>query len=160
MPHKLLIEHAIEPEDKFRRFVKPNEAIRSEPCKISLRVKNLGAHKFPGGSVTSLSIEYPLGGLSTVVHTPTTQLRCPEINPDETKILYSQNLTPISEGLAIIKVKIEADDKEPIEYFQAKEPSPFKDEWYNFFYIVRREDVLILSILQQMLERGRECQKR
>jgi len=154
MPHDLLITYKIEVEDKFSPFLKPNDAVRGEPYLLTLAVTNLGKDNFPGGTIKDLKIRYNMSGGGTGAKTTflSEELpKCPKIEPTKTETLFSTSLIALDEGVARISVVLEAEDKEPIKYYQTPNV-PLPGEWLNFFHVVNREQLLIVMYLQQLLE--------
>ncbi|KPV64627.1 MAG: hypothetical protein AOA66_0060 [Candidatus Bathyarchaeota archaeon BA2] len=155
MPHNLLIKFEIELEEKYKKILKPAEVVRGEPAKLILYVTNVGKEKFPGGTIKELRAEYGLKGLRRVEHTltPPSPLTCPPLSPDETHKLYSWDLSPDDEGIARIVLIVEAEDKQPINVYQTPKSPIGENEWSNFFYVVSREHVLEIMLLQELLKR-------
>lgn len=155
MPYDLLVEYKIEVEEKFREILRPNEAIRGEPCKLTIYISNLGKEKFPGGTLKDAKVEYGLKGFSrsfTDFFPEAARLKCPEINPDETKEFLLGEVKPLDEGLARIIIKLEAENKQPVKYYQTKKQAMEEDKWYDFFYVISREQILEILLLKQLLE--------
>lgn len=153
MPHDLLVYYKIEVEEKFKDILKPTEAIRGELCKLTLYITNLGKEKFPGGTVKNVEVQYGLKGISRSSHSfGVTPVKCPEISPSKTKEIVTGEVIPLDDGLGRVVVKLEAKDKQPIKYYQTKKVIMEEDEWYNFFYVVGREQILEIMLLKQLLE--------
>jgi hypothetical protein len=154
MPHDLLIKFEIEVEKRYKKFLKPTEVVRGEPAKLILYITNIGKEKFSGGTIKELRAEYGLKGLRGVKHTLTISppLTCPPLSPDETHRLLPWDLSPPDEGIARIVLILEAEDKQPINVYQILESPMGKNEWSNFFYVVSREHILEIMLLQKLLK--------
>jgi len=153
VPHKLLIEFDIDFESPLRRLLKPGEVIRNEPVKLTFFVTNLGTERFPGGSIQNWHILF--GPERDVVHpSPTANITCGEIAPGERAKLLSEEIVPLTEGLAWINLSIqpESEDK-TVEYYQSPEDAVGGKEWLNCFYVVSREMLRLTSQIEELTRR-------
>lgn len=151
MTHKILITFAIENPPRFRALVGPTDAVRGELATISFTLANLGDTVFPGGTVSSMRINYG----TSVFTTHKVNWRCPQLPPQNITVPPS-NLPPVVqvpvvppvEGLAWIHLTLAADDYQPIEYYQQlNEPLQQQEtaEWFSCFYVVNREILLLTA---------------
>ncbi|RLC71513.1 MAG: hypothetical protein DRI26_04950 [Chloroflexi bacterium] len=151
--HKLLIEFELEFHGPLSSFLKAAEVIRGEPFKLNLYATNLGSSEFPGANVIDLRIEYRPYGLRGSFSTPATLPSCPPLKPAKKVKFYSDEFVPVDEGTAWIHLKMEAKDKGEIEYYQVTEKPLPGSEWVNHFYVVSREEIRILALLSQLLNK-------
>lgn len=144
MAHKVLITFAVNVASHFKMLIGPTDAVRGEPVELSFAITNIGTDLFPGGKVKSLRIDYgiPPGAFSIFSQ----EWDCPPLTPNVPQELLKAQVVPIVEGLAWIKLVIEARDNQPIQYYQhPDEPLNTPSNWLSCFYIVNREILLLLS---------------
>ena len=155
MAHKLLIDLKIEFESPFKRFLKPNEVIRGEPITLTLFVTNLGKKAFPGGKVTDWHINY--GEQRDITHTsPTANVDCQKIAPNNSVRLLSEDVVPLMEGLAWVWCMIDPKGKDKeVDYHQEPTEPPLEVNgwWCNCFYVVNREMLLLTSAIEELAKR-------
>ena len=151
-PHKLLIEFQLTQVDEN---LKDYEAIRGEPVKLILNVTNIGDDIFPGGTIDVLKIEYSSTHKSGIPYTSYSgELICPEIIPNNSFELVNILITPMSEGLAWITLSMKSNDTRKIDYYQNIESDPLGgNRWVNHFFVTKHEDVIIISLLKELLEK-------
>ena len=153
MPHKLLIEFDISFESPMKRFLRPGEVIRGEPVELTFSVTNLGTETFPGGRVSNWRILYG-SDRNVISSSPTANVECSEISPEDKARLTSERVVPLTEGLAWIRFSIEPEGEEKaVEYHQNSEDIVMSGEWTNCFYVVNRENLLLASLIEGLTER-------
>lgn len=153
MAYKLLIEFEIDFESPLKKFLRPNEVVRCEPIEITLFVTNLGEEIFPGGKTQDWRITY--GEEGRIYSTSATaNVDCGRIAPNERVRLLSQEIIPVTDGIAWIKCKIDpiGEDKE-VEYYQEAKEKLAGKEWMNCFYVANREMLLLLSAIEELTNR-------
>ena len=69
-------------------------------------------------------------------------------------VLLSEEIVPITEGLAWIQLSMEpkSEDK-TVEYYQSPEDAVEGKEWQNCFYVVSREMLLLTSQIEDLTRR-------
>ena len=137
MTHKLLIRHMWRPTP-----------VREEALKIKFVVENIGEEVFSGGKISSVRVYLPEG--ITIILMPEKMPILPEIKPNSSYEIEPLDFFPIREGLARVEVKVEAYDNKPIEYFQ-NPASSTGEIWKNFMYIRKKEDQIIISLLEKLI---------
>lgn len=153
MPHDLLIEFDIDFASPLKGLLKPNEVIRNEPVKLTLFVTNLGTKEFPGGKVKNWRIL--CGERGDIFHTSASaNVDCSKIAPEEKVRLLSEEVVPLTEGLAWIRCNIQprGEDTE-VRYYQDPYDVLHGKEWCNCFYVVNREMLLLISAMEKFTER-------
>jgi hypothetical protein len=145
---KPLLEKVALRESGF--ILEGGEAVRGLPAKLTLITQNLGSETFPGGQFEFFRIRWRTYGVSGEPLTDfSIEKEIPELKPKKSKRI-SITLLPLSDGLARIEVKLKAKDGKPIEYYQRPKVSIGKDRWLNFFYVMRREDLHTMLLLNRM----------
>ena len=152
MAHKLLIEAKVRTHKRFSKYLKDYEVIRGETFTITFTIRNIADKEFVGGVVKSLSVAFGIGE-SGVRQIPSFQYKIPAIAPDDEYELAHGFMVPATGG-GWVNLEIEANDKEPIEYYQVQSQEPLQDKWVYPLYSVDRETVEILSLLKRLVKRG------
>ena len=146
-----MIEAEIDWQSDLQRLLKPGEVIRGESFKLNLVVTNLAENNFPGGSFTHLRITF--GPMQRNYQSfPLTDFNCPEIPAKSKTTLPLQDVVPIEEGLAWIRLQIKAKDEKEIEYYQNPKDVIGRKEWINCFYVVNREMLHLISLSKELVE--------
>ncbi len=147
MPYKLLIDYDISLKSPLTRLLKPNEVIRNEPAELTFSVTNLGEQLFPGGKIRNAHIRYgPDGRVTSTINIFDSE--CGVIAPAETVSLSSEEIIPLTEGLSWIVLSIEPNREEKaVEYYQSPEFVISGPEWMNVIYVVNRELLLLISLI-------------
>ena len=167
--HKLFITFETPfPEEGMRKelikkgFIWENEMVRGVPFNIVIKARNIGTEKFSGGKLKSLKIIYRGYGVANPSMDLINLPDIPEIMPNEIKEIYSGTIVPVSEGHASIEMEMESFDGKPIEGYQNEEAtSPVRiNGWVNFFYVLRREDFIIMGHLSDISEYLKELLRR
>jgi len=151
MPHKLLIEYALDQNSELKVFLKPHEVVMGEPYSISISITNLGEESFPGGKIESGRIDYLGVGLAPAYQDLTDHFSFEEIGPGRSiKIKLFEQTMPVREGDTWIRVKIASRDGQSIEYYQKKDERLKEDEWLNVFQVVNRQLLQIIQLLNKL----------
>ena len=153
MPHKLQITAHVSQGETRISYLQPYELVRGEPVEIDIVVTNIGDVDFPGGPITRVEIKYN-GGSSA--RASKLEEVIPPLQPSGDVALPSLIIvTPISEGPAFAEMEIQAADDEPISYYQNRDGMPLGAYWTAPLYVVSREQLSIISLLQTLAE-GKE----
>jgi hypothetical protein len=136
MAHKLLLSW------DFNGYVE-----RGDMLEFKVIVENIGDTSF-SGNFTSVRIQYPdVRGSVLTTLLPTVPNLLPQ-NPFETPTLKTYVM---NHGLSWIHVTLEADDKQPIEYYQVKEGGmPSTEDWKYPFFVTSREDATVVKLLESI----------
>ena len=153
MTHKLMISVKVSHEDTRNGYLQPYELVRGEPAKINFSVTNIGVDEFPGGSIPKAVLNFE-GGQS--IFRPLDE-QLPRLVPsEEHELSESVTVLAIAEGPAWLLITIEATDSQPIDYYQTRTGLPIgQKEWEGALYVVNREHIHIIGLLQAKLEENR-----
>lgn len=64
--------------------------------------------------------------------------------------MFSEPAYAMDTGTAWIHLQIQTGDQEPIEYYQSEMGNLPGGEWTNRFYVVNRESLKIISLLDKI----------
>lgn len=151
MDYKLLIEVEIQFASPFKRLLSPGDVIRGAPAKLTFFATNLGTRRFPGGKVRNWRILF--GPAGDVQHTSATaSVQCKQIPAGEKVKLLSEEIMPLTEGLAWVYLSVEPKGKEKtVHYYQDPEELLQGNEWTYCFYVVDRQIVQLSSLIEELI---------
>jgi len=145
--HKLIIivtELKVESKPEWVQYLRFGEVIRGEPFTVLLTVKNLADTNFPGGRIKSMKVRF--ASLETGV---TQEKSIPTLSPGaESTLQYT--FTVNENGTGWLVLAIEANDQQPIEYYQTPEFKVPGTEWMYHIYSVDREKLQIVALLARL----------
>ena len=154
MDHKLLIEFELEYRSEFLPYLGVGEVIRGDFFKVALWAMNLGTSKFPGVEVSKLSIDFRPQGVAQSRWRPSFKVSCPQIEAGKRVRFFSEDVLAIDEGTAWVHVEMKAEDGDTIEYYQTpNDRLEDKNEWINCMYVVSRESIHMIALLDQLVKR-------
>jgi len=153
MPHKLLISVQVSHEDTRMGYLQPYELVRGEPGTINILVTNIADDEFPGGSISKAELHYEGGGKASFRFDKQLVRLGPSEEHDLSEPMAA--VIAIAEGPAWLHIQIEASDSQAIEFYQIRTGSPVGDEWLSPLYVVNREHINIIGLLQAMLKENR-----
>lgn len=152
MAFELLVDLKILPS-KFKEYLTVHEAVRGEPNTFLITITNKGSSIFPGGPYEYVKLEY--GGLSGFFTTTQawTPNPCPSLQPNaQTNLVL--NSTPETDGLGWLHIKIRPPEGEKISYYVAGAMGhSLLDEFHIPFYIVNKEQIRTISLLESLIEK-------
>ena len=122
---------------------------RGATTNIVFYVTNISEEEFRGGvlRITVSIKESPLGVGIQLRLKP--HVNIPSIIPQEKTRIFEDRIPLSSEGQGWIKCKIDSNDNEPIEYFQAKGGiSGGAGEWLRPFVVVNKEQLEIIKLFK------------
>ena len=153
MAYRLLIEMDIQFTSLFRRFLKPGDVIRGEPARLTFFVTNLGRNTFPGGRVRNWRVLF--GPETDIEHTSATaNVQCKPIPPRNKVKLLSEEIVPLTEGLAWVNFSIKhiGEEKEKVQYYQSPKELVSGEEWTQCFYVVDLQMVQLTSAIDELIK--------
>jgi len=159
--HKVLLELEVELQKAYEKHLKPRELVRGEETKLKLTVINIGEEVFPGASLARFKIsEYGssvgMASLGTSYTDETlSQLPVPRLGKGEKHLLVEHALTPTLDGLTVLQVSIKATDGGKVLHFLSPEGAG-RDEWERTFYVVNRENLQLVCLMDKIAEGKKE----
>jgi len=152
-PHKLLIEAAVSAPPEYRVLLKPLEVVRGVLTEVEYHIRNIGEAPFPGGEISSIQYEFPSGMGQLTLTKGGTPVKVPSIDSGS-EFSVSQPFEPRLSGACTAHIKIKAADGEKIEFFQSEKGGALPgEEWQQTFWVVDREGLEHLRLLQRLVER-------
>jgi hypothetical protein len=150
LTHKLLLDLELQVEGDYKKYLGPREGVRGVQTTLVLYLTDLSKAGFPGGKFTLLRIEQIGLGLQGVGADllPTV---CPSIPPSGKIGIVFPRIFTGQEGLGTVSAAIESKDNDGIEYYQRPEGPPFPGTWVNFYYIVNRETITTIRLLEELI---------
>lgn len=147
MPHKLFIKYTVKVDSELSKYLGEGEVIRGEPFRVSFTIKNIANEDFPGGIIKTFkarfagvewtaSEEQPLSTLAPAAHS-----------------VFARDLLALSSGNAWLVLGIEANDKQPIEYYQSVKAKLEGPRWESPIFVVEREWLRIEHLLEQLISK-------
>jgi hypothetical protein len=149
-PYKILVELTLRVEERFRRFLNPREAVRGSLFDLVFTITNIGDEEFPGGTVGKITVgeSTPLGGMGKDAKLGD-ESKIGRLKPGESWKPITLSIALEWEGVTKITLQVTASDAQPVEHYQNRN-FPTKGEWFNFYFSVNRESLLILDILERI----------
>lgn len=157
MVHKLrmFLEAGTDSELDRNFVVWPDDFVRGEAYTISLKANNISSARFSGGKITRCWLEYlQTKGVITRLR-QLLDLRVPPLNTGEQQEIGTTTWAPSTEGKGWFRIQVEADDGKPIEYYReirGKDELLKGDVYYQGFYVINRESLLIAEELHKLRE--------
>lgn len=149
-----MISVKVNHEDTRKGYLQPYELVRGEPAEINVSVTNIADDEFPGGSISKAVLEF--AGASQATFSAFDE-NLPGLGPSE-EHEFSEPMTviAIAEGPAWLEITIEAVDSQTIECYQSRSGRPTgENEWRGPLYVVNREHIYIIGLLQAQLDENR-----
>jgi hypothetical protein len=150
--HKLFIEAGVAVPPKYRDKLSKFEIVRGVTTNFLIRIQNLGDSLFPGGEIVGGVIRFEaISSMLTIFSNVTLKdSRIPKLKKNEVhNIIF--DFTAIMSGPHSMKLKIRAFDSQDIEYYVYKSKEPSKDYWELYIYVIERENLDMLILLEEFL---------
>ncbi len=151
MGHKLLITLEYEYDHPLMKLVGDEEFPQGAVVSFKYKATNVGDAEFPGGMLQEVSAEFGLTGFGGSLknwQNPNTTIE--PIRKKETKELYPWKVALRIDGLMWMRCRIQASDKQPIEYFQSEKASIGTNEWSYPFIVINKEKLQTIRLLNQI----------
>lgn len=147
MAHHLLVQAIIRLRDKgYKKYLKENEYPRGSLVDVNVIISNNGTVDFPGGTLVKLTAET---GNSTVITWRTLNQQIPTLKPKQKWNSGHQWFQMDTEGICWFKCEIQANDKQPISFYQ-HELGDGLQNWVKPVTIVNRESIETLKLLGEI----------
>ena len=153
--NKLVIEVEYQLSDKeFVELLGTWEFPRGTTTNILFFVTNISEEEFRGGVLREITVSINESIGVGIQFQLKPHVNIPSIGPDEKTRIFEYKVPMSSEGQGWIKCKIDSNDKQPIEYFQAKGGiSGGTEEWLRPFVVVNKEQLEIINLLKDIREK-------
>lgn len=151
MVHRILIEVAVSLDPKYKALLRHFEVVRGVDVAFRFRIRNIGKTTFPGGRLENVTFEKPLALRSMTLIMRPKQVKIPKLKPKQAYTTEVEAYFAFS-GVHFIKIKIKANDKSEIEYYQLKKALPLKNEWSVPMNVLERENLEQILLLKKLLE--------
>lgn len=157
MAHRLLIEADYKlVRDQYPGLLEKWEMPRGSVIELVLYITNLSTSIFNGlvKEISTSFNETALGGSSVIREN--VQVSIEGLPPNVKTKLYQTNVRMYSEGKGWMRCKLEANDKQPIEYLHSQEAMPLAgSEWLWGFDVINREQLEIIKALKEIRDKIR-----
>jgi hypothetical protein len=150
MTHKLFIQVEYSYHDSLAEFIMKQEFPRAATVQFTYKATNIGETIFPGGVLKEVSADFGPTGIGTLSTVNRAGHAIKPIEPGRSETMYTWSLFMVQQGVVWVKCQIQADDNQPIEYFQGPSASLGTTEWKYPFSVINREQLMSVKLLNEI----------